>query len=100
MKTTLFISLLTAIIICSCKPGGKIQKTPQIVSKVDTSPVLKNVDNKTVDSATLIRDVYNKVIKNKINFSTFNAKVKVAYTDQEGGDDVTAFIRVKKDSAI
>lgn len=48
----------------------------------------------------MIRDVYNKVIKNKIDFTTFNAKVRVQYEGKEGGDDATAFIRLKKDSAM
>jgi hypothetical protein len=52
------------------------------------------------DSASLIKEVYNKVLNNKINFNTFNAKVKVEYTDKDGGDEATAYVRVKKDSII
>ncbi len=84
----------------SCKSTGKLQKTTEVISKVDTTPVAVGENNKTVDSAELIKEVYNKVIKNKIDFNTFNAKVSVAYNDKDGGDEATAFIRVKKDSAI
>ncbi len=104
---TVFIFLLFAIIMFSCKPAGKLQKTTEVISKIDTSSVVAAKDNKTADSAALIKDsaalikeVYNKVINNKINFNTFNAKVRVAYNDKDGGDEATAFIRVKKDSAI
>jgi hypothetical protein len=57
-------------------------------------------DSKGVDSAELIRQVYQKVIKNKIDFNTFSAKVRVEYDGKEGGDEATAYIRVQKDSVI
>lgn len=104
---TLSISLLITSAMFSCKPAGKFQKTPEVVSRIDTSAVVAAIANKTADtgtvikdSASLIKEVYNKVINNKINFTTFNAKVRVAYNDKDGGDEATAFIRVKKDSAI
>lgn len=71
-----------------------------MITKVDTAPVVGAEDNKKVDSAELIKEIYNKVIKNKIDFNTFNARVRVAYTGKDGGDEATALIRVKKDSAI
>lgn len=97
---TAFIFLIVTLIMFSCKPAAKLQKTTGVISKVDTTAVAVIDSNKTADSAQLIKEVYNKVLKNKINFSTFNAKVKVAYSDKDGGDEATAFIRVKKDSAI
>ncbi len=91
----------------SCKSAGKFQKTRETVSRVDTSSVVAAKDNKIADiatvikdSASLIKEVYNKFIDNKINFTTFNAKVRVAYNDKDGGDEATAFIRIKKDTAI
>jgi hypothetical protein len=106
MKVSLIAIVLLVTIIFSCKPAGKIQKTQATVSKVDTSAVVVEA-NKTGDSTVpvkdslaLIKEVYNKVLSNKINFNTFNAKVRVAYTDKDGGDEATAFIRVKRDSLI
>lgn len=101
MKTAaVIISLLFTIIMFSCRPAGKLQKTQALITKVDTTPVVVAEDNKKVDSAELIKEIYNKVIKNKIDFNTFNAKVRVAYTGKDGGDEATALVRVKKDSAI
>jgi len=108
MKTaTIFISLFATIAMFSCRTVGKLQKTPEAVSKVDTSSVVAAINNKTTDTATtikdsavLIKEVYNKFINNKIDFNTFNAKVRVAYNDKDGGDEATAFIRVQKDSVI
>lgn len=112
--TKLFISLLLTAIMFSCKPSRKLQKTQEAVSKTYSSSSVVTKENKItdsttttsdsattiIDSASLIKDVYNKVISNKIDFNTFNAKVKVAYSDKDGGDDATAFVRVKKDSLI
>lgn len=100
-----FIFLFVAIMF-SCNPAGKLQKT-MTVSKADTSSVVVAEGIKTSDSAALIKDsaalikqVFDKVINNKIDFNTFNAKVRVAYTDKDGGDEANALVRVKKDSAI
>lgn len=107
MKSTVIFIFLLVTIVFSCTPGRKLQKTQEAVSKVDTSSVVTSngelaTDSlgQLIDSVSLIREVYNKVINNKINFNTFNAKVRVAYTDQNGGDEATAFIRIKRDSII
>ncbi len=95
---TVFISLL--LILFACRPARNIQKTAAVVSKVDTTPVVAIKDNKSADSARFIKDVYNKVIKNKINFTTFTAKVRAAYSSKEENEEATAYIRLKKDSAL
>ena len=97
---SVFISLL--VILFACRPAKKIQRTSETISnsKIDTTRLLTSSAAKTVDSAQLIKDVFDKVLKNKINFTTFNAKVKAAYKSNEGDQDATAYIRLKKDSAI
>ena len=94
------ISLL--IIMFACRPAKKIQKTSEVISnsKIDTTPVAATSETKTADSTQLVNDVFDKVLKNKINFTTFNAKVKTAYKSKEGDEDATAYIRLKKDSVI
>lgn len=95
---TLFISLL--LIMFACRPAKNIQKTAAVISRVDTTKVVVIKDNKTADSARFIKDVYNKVIKNKINFTTFTAKVRAAYSSKEENEEATAYIRLQKDSAL
>ena len=97
---SVFIFLLVTVLIFSCRTAKKLQKTTEVISNVDTTSLAVIDSNKTVDTAELIKEVYGKVIKNKIDFNTFSAKVRVAYNDKDGGDEATAFIRVKKDSAI
>ena len=84
----------------ACRPAKKIQKIQDAVSKVDTAEVVVVTKNDKVDSSKLIHDVYNKVLKNKIDFNNFSAKVKVDYVGKESDDQATAFIRIKKDSII
>jgi hypothetical protein len=95
---TLFISLL--LIMFACRPAKNIQRTAAVISRVDTTKVVVIKDNKTADSARFIKDVYNKVIKNKINFTTFTAKVRAAYSSKEENEEATAYIRLQKDSAL
>lgn len=96
--TTALIALL--IIMFACRPAKKVQKTSAIISKVDTAKIAVADANKTADSAIIIKEIYNKVIKNKINFTTFNAKLKLAYSSKEETQDATGYIRVRRDSAI
>ena len=94
------IFLLITIIVVGCRPAKKVQKIQEAISKKDTTTVIVVKDNNGIDSAALIHEVFNKVIKNKIEFNTFTAKVRVEYEGKEGGDEATAYIRLKKDSAI
>ena len=94
------ILLSLSVLVLSCGPTNKIQTTQQTIFKKDTTPVVVVKDDKTVNSSKTIPDIYNKVIKNKINFTTFNAKVRVEYNGSEGGNEATAYIRIRKDSAI
>lgn len=96
---SVFISLL--ITMFACRPAKKIQKTTsKIVLNADTVRVATTSETKIVDSSQLVKDVFDKVLKNKINFTTFHAKVKAAYNSKEGNEDATAYIRIKKDSVI
>jgi hypothetical protein len=88
----------------ACRPAKKVQKIEEAISKVDTTTVVVVAENKPEDkkaeATTTGKDIFEKVIKNKIDFRYFNAKVRVAYEGKEGGDEATAFIRLKKDSAM
>jgi hypothetical protein len=53
-----------------------------------------------VDSAAIVRDIMGKVAQQKINFKTFNAKIKVDYEGAEKKDDYTVYLSMVKDSVI
>ena len=96
----------TAIVICSaivllysCRSTRTIQTA---ISKIDsvTSPVVA-VDHSHDDSMAFIKQNYDRVLANRINFTTFSAKLDVDYEESDGKKyDVNAHVRMYKDSVI
>jgi len=58
------------------------------------------VDAPKVDSAAIVKDIMRKVAKSKIDFKTFNAKIKVGYESAENSDTYTVNISMMKDSLM
>jgi len=96
------IIISLSVLMFACRPARKVERIQEAISKVDTTSVKVIVpkENKVVDSLKLAREVFHKVLKNKIDFTTFNAKVRVEYTGAENSDEATAYVRIKKDSII
>ena len=95
ISTGLFSILLFTVF--SCKTVKKINKA--IAPKDTTSIVLS--DQVRTDSLLMVKKTIEKLNKNYIDFRTFNAKIKVEYQDSKGKQpDVTAIVRIIKDSAI
>lgn len=85
----------------ACRPAKNIQKTENVIPRVDTVVISENKsENQKPVVESSHEDVFEKINKNKILFSSFNAKARIQYEGNEGGDDATAFIRLKKDSII
>ncbi len=98
MRVGLILWSLFVVVLFACRPAKKVQKIQTAINKSDTTrPV---VINPKVDSIDHARFLYGKVEKQKIDFETLSAKVRVEYDGKEGGDEATAFIRLKKDSLI
>ena len=83
----------------SCRSTKRIQTA---ISKKDTSQItVTNNGDAKADSMRFIKQVYNTVQTNKINFNSFSAKVKVDFEGKDGKkNDFNAFIRLKKDSVL
>jgi hypothetical protein len=99
MRSTgvLFICI---VLLASCRSTRPIQTA---IAKIDTVAAPVEVSNATgrEDSAAFIRQAYAEVIRNRIDYQTFSAKVNVDYEDAEGKKyDVNAHIRMQKDSVI
>lgn len=91
----LLVLISAIILLASCRSTRNIQTA---IAKKDT--VETTVTNK-IDTAQLIREALNKLGENKVDFTTFSAKVDVDY--RGGADkhyDVNATIRMYKDSLI
>lgn len=92
----LFLAIV-AIGVFSCHSTRKIQST---ISHIDTAQAVM-VDHSKADSLAFIKKVYTGIEKNRIDFETFSAKIKVDYWNKNGkGPDLTVIARIKKDSAI
>jgi hypothetical protein len=95
------IAIAVSLTVFGCRPAKKVQKIQEAISKIDTVSVVVVEDKKnTADSLRKVREVYNNVFKNKIDYKTFSAKVRVEYDGKEGGDEATAFIRLEKDKMM
>jgi hypothetical protein len=92
--------LMAASIAMSCRPTKKVQSIQTAIIKKDTAQVVIVKENPIVDSVAIVKDILKKVIKQKIDFKTFNAKIKVEYYGQEESQNVTAYLSIAKDSII
>lgn len=102
-KTSMKFSIITIsflIVLFACKPAKKIQKVAEVTSTSDTIKVFADKRIELKDTAVTGKNIYNKVISSKINFTTFSAKAKIAYSSKEENQDATVYIRIKNDSAI
>ncbi len=83
--------------VFSCKTIKQINKA---IAPKDTTAVIM-IDQSKADSLLMIKNTIENLNHNYIDFKTFNAKIKVEYQDSKGKQpDVTAIVRIIKDSAI
>lgn len=106
---TLYTSLpatltLITFALFGCKTVKKVEQIEEALAKKDTAQVVViNKEQKNtpeVDSTSIVADIMNKVVSNKIDFQTFNAKLKVDYEGAEKSDNYTAYLSMYKDSVI
>ena len=89
------IVILLSIFI-SCRSTKKLQTA---VNKKDTVITVQNVP--APDSLKAGKDLFSTLIRNRIDFKTFSAKIKVEYEDVKGKQpDVIANVRMEKDNII
>ena len=88
---------LTLFLLSACRSTRTIQSA---ISKIDTAAKAPMVDLHA-DSMHFIHSSFDSVLKRRIEFNTFSAKIKV---DLEGKDgkksDFNAFLRLQKDSVL
>ena len=91
--------LCSVLLFTACRPVKKVQRIGEVITTKDT--VSKAVTQPAViDSATIIKDIVNRLTTQRINFTTFSAKVKMDYNGSEGDGQATVYLRMKKDSVI
>ena len=97
--------LAAILVLVACRNTKPIQKIQTAIAKKDTSELVIVVRDSniqySVDSSALLRQLYQKIQSNVIDFSTFSAKLKLDYTDQSGkSQGANAQIRLQKDSLM
>ncbi|HEY0059974.1 MAG TPA: DUF4292 domain-containing protein [Flavisolibacter sp.] len=96
MKRIVFVALVISSLV-SCRSTKQIGAA---IAKRDTVVQVTPGSGRS-DSAAFIREVVGGIARNRINFTTFSAKVNVDYRGGDGKNyDVNATIRMIKDSAI
>ena len=101
MKKILALFPVAFYVLCSCHTPRHIVQAP--IPKKDTVAVVETIpsDKARKDSVLFMQDTYRKILANKIDFTSFSAKVDVDYEDGEGKKyNVNAHLRMKKDSVI
>ncbi len=94
--TAVFFTILF-FLVTGCKTVKQINKA---IAPKDTSNVVI-IDQSKLDSVMMIKRTIENLNRNYIDFKTFNAKIKVQYQDSRGkNQDLTAIVRIMKDSAI
>ena len=95
--STVFVLSIFIFFAFSCKTVKQINKA--IAPKDSTAVII--IDQSKVDSILMIKKTIENLNRNYIKFKSFNAKIKVDYQDNKGKQpDVTAIVRIIKDSAI
>jgi hypothetical protein len=98
MIRAIFVLSICILALVSCKPTKKIQTA--ISTRKDTVGVAI-LDHAKEDSIRFIKNVYNGILSNHIDYKTFSAKLNVDYIDADDKKyNVNANLRMFKDSAI
>ena len=90
--------MVISVAIFSCRSTKSIQTA---ISKKDSVQLIVADSASIKDSIAFINTITGGLSKNRVDFETFSAKVKVAFQGSDGKrNDFNAFIRIKKDSVI
>ena len=100
MKHFFSFFLLFSLVFFSCKTVKKVQGIQEAIAKKDTAQVVVIKETPKIDSGAIVRDIMSKVVKGKIDFNTFNAKIRVDYDGVDKSDNYTAYLSMIKDSII
>lgn len=93
----IILSLLAALVlITSCRSTRKISSS---IGKKDSVTTI--IDPRNSDSAHKVYEAFDKIAKDRIDFSTFQAKIRMDYDDgKKAYRDLNVTLRMKKDSVI
>jgi len=100
MRYSFLFLLAITVIGFSCRAVKKTQIIQEAIAQKDTAQTIVIKETPAVDSAAIVKDILGKVVKSKIDFNTFNAKIKVSYEGLENSDNYVVYLSMQKDSII
>lgn len=86
--------------LAACSTTKKVTGIQEAINKKDTNQTVMITETPKVDSATIVRGIMAKVGKSKIDFKTFNAKIKIDYESANNSDSYIGYLSMIKDSLI
>ncbi len=94
--------LILPIVICcfSCSTTKKVETIQTAITKKDTTEVIVVIEKPKIDSVAIVKSILQKVLKQRVDFSTFYAKIKIDFESANESKGFTAYLYMKKDSAI
>ncbi len=91
--------LLLIVIFSACRSTRKLQQA--IVKKDTVATIIPDLLPTHADTVRMVTNLISSVQKNRIEFTTFSAKIKVDYFNSKGRQpDFVANVRMQKDSII
>ena len=100
MQHKLWLFLLAILALGACSSPKKVQKMETSIFKKDTAQTRVIAETPKVDSGALVREIMGKLVQKQVDYTTFNAKISVDYQGAEDAQKMTAYVSLKKDSAL
>jgi hypothetical protein len=100
MRNILIGFIVIGLVASGCRSTKTVQKIEQDIFKKDSAVTVVIAEKPKFDSAALVRDIMTKLIKQKIQYTSLNAKINVDYEGAETSQKMTAYLSMKKDSSI
>jgi len=98
MKKRILYITFSTLILAACTNVKKVQVIQDALSKADSSRL--NLVPVKIDSTFIIQNIVNSIAKNKLEFETMNAKLKLDYESEKNADSYIVNMSLKKDSAL
>lgn len=84
----------------ACRPRKVVTPIRTAIGKKDTVQTVIIKETPIVDSIAIVKDMMSKVMHHKIDFFSFNAKIKAEYESADESQNVTAYLSILKDSVM
>jgi len=91
---------IAAVFLVSCATSRKVQVIQDALSKKDTSANQIISEVPKVDSATIVKDIFDKIAHTKLDYTTLNARLKVDYESATKSDALVANVSIDKGNCI